>query len=66
MAGYNSNRRELIQNVTGTYFAKRRANGTFSSMDERGRSLAADIRQPARRVVPSGFGDMGDQRRRKR
>ena len=66
MAGYKSNRRELIQNVTGTYFAKRRADGTFSAMDERGRSLAADIRQPARRVVRPGFGDTGDQRRRGR
>jgi hypothetical protein len=63
---YNANRRELIQNVTGDWYAKRRANGQFSSMDERGPSLSADIRQPARRTVSSGFGDLGDQRRRKR
>lgn len=63
---YEPNRRELVQNATGDWFAKRRPDGTFKSMDERGPSIAADIRQPARRVVPSGFGDIGDQRRRRR
>jgi hypothetical protein len=66
MAKYSPQRRELIQNKTGDWYAKRRADGTFSSMDERGPSLSRDIRQPAKRVVPSGFGDSGDQRRRKR
>jgi hypothetical protein len=66
MAKYSSNRRELIQNTTGDWYAKRRADGTFKSMDERGPSLRRDIQQPARRTVPSGFGDLGDQRRRKR
>ena len=63
---YEPHRRELVQNVTGDWFAKRRPDGTFKSMDERGPSISADIRQPARRVVPSGFGDIGDHRRRKR
>lgn len=63
---YEPNRRELIQNVTGDWFAKRKPDGTFKSMDERGPSIAADIRQPARTIVHSGFGDIGDQRRRKR
>jgi len=66
MAPYRSDRRELIQNKTGDWYAKRRPDGTFKSMDERGPSLADDIRQHAKRVVPSGFGDTGDQRRRKR
>lgn len=63
---YEADRRELIQNKTGDWYAKRRADGTFKSMDERGPSIAADIRQPARRLVPSGFGDIGDQRRRRK
>lgn len=63
---YEPDRRELIQNVTGDWFAKRRPDGRFRSMDERGPSIAADIRQTARRVVPSGFGDIGDQRRRRK
>jgi hypothetical protein len=66
MRKYSSERRELIQNKTGDWYAKRRSDGTFKSMDERGPSLRADIRQPARRTVPSGFGDSGDQRRRGR
>ncbi len=66
MAKYSPNRRELIQNPAGDFYAKRRPDGTFKSMDERGRSLSADIRQPAKRTVSSGFGDTGDQRRRKR
>jgi hypothetical protein len=63
---YEPERRELIQNVTGDWFAKRRPDGRFKSMDERGPSIAADIRQPARRLVSSGFGDIGDQRRRRK
>lgn len=63
---YEPDRRELIQNVTGDWFAKRRPDGRFKSMDERGPSIAADIRQPARRLVSSGFGDIGDQRRRRK
>jgi hypothetical protein len=66
MARYSPQRRELIQNKTGDWYAKRRPDGTFSSMDERGPSLRADIRTPAKRVVPPGFGDSGDQRRRPR
>jgi len=66
MRKYLSDRRELIQNKTGDWYAKRHPDGTFKSMDERGPSLRADIRQRASRVVPSGFGDSGDQRRRRR
>ena len=66
MAKYSPQRRELIQNNAGDFYAKRRADGTFSAMDERSRSLRADIRQHAKRTVPSGFGDSGDQRRRPR
>ncbi|MEQ1908700.1 MAG: hypothetical protein ABMA15_07745 [Vicinamibacterales bacterium] len=45
MADYSPQRRELIQNKTGDGYAKRRPDGTFKSMDERGPSLSADVRQ---------------------
>lgn len=64
MSKYSSQRRELIQNKTGDWYAKRRPDGTFSSMDERGPSLRADIPQSAKRTIPPGFGDSGDQRRK--
>jgi hypothetical protein len=42
----------------------RRKRGKFTkSQDEVGRSLAADRRKRAKRVVKSGEGDRGDQRR---
>jgi hypothetical protein len=66
MAPYRSDRRELIQNVTGTYFAKRRENGQFKAMDELHRSLSDDDRRQAKRTVRPGFGDTGDGHRRKR
>ena len=58
--------RDLVRTPTGTFYAKRNPDGTFKSMDEIGRSLRADRRQAARRIVPAGFGDVGDQRRRRR
>jgi hypothetical protein len=42
----------------------RRKRGKFTkSQDDVGRSLAADRRKRAKRVVKSGEGDRGDQRR---
>jgi hypothetical protein len=42
----------------------RRKGGKFTkSQDDVGRSLAADRRKRAKRVVKSGEGDRGDQRR---
>jgi hypothetical protein len=42
----------------------RRKGGKFTkSQDDVGRSLAADRRKHAKRVVKSGEGDRGDQRR---
>jgi predicted RNase H-like HicB family nuclease len=33
--------------------------------DQRGRSIRRDVKQPAKRTVPPGQGDKGDQKRRK-
>jgi len=66
MAPYRSDRRELIKNVTGEYYAKRKANGQFKSMDELHLSLKDDDRRSAKKTVPSGFGDRGDGHRRRK
>jgi hypothetical protein len=60
------NQRELLKNVTGTYYAKRRENGQFSALDELHRSLSQDDRRPARRTILPGFGDQGDGHRGKK
>jgi hypothetical protein len=58
-----SSKRELLKSRNATHFAKRTSKGRFKEMDERGRSLAADRRQKAKRTVKSGHGDKGDRRR---
>jgi hypothetical protein len=59
-----SGKRELIQNSAGTFYGTRDARGRFKQMDERGRSLSTDVRQPAKKEVAPGYGDQGDQPRR--
>ena len=58
-----SAKRELISPRGAARYAKRRASGEFSEMDDVGRSQAADRRRSARTVVEPGFGDQGDQTR---
>jgi hypothetical protein len=59
----STTKRERLETPTGTYFAKRDAQGRFKEMDDVGRSLAADRRRKAKTVVKSGHGDQGDRRR---
>jgi hypothetical protein len=55
--------RELIDTGTDKRFV-RRDEGRFDESDDVGRSLAQDRRQTARKTVPSGQGDRGDQKRK--
>jgi hypothetical protein len=56
--------RERIDQGSGQRYVRRDARGRFTSdQTSVGRSLAADRRQHAKRVVPKGQGDRGDQRR---
>ncbi|MCA1568249.1 MAG: hypothetical protein LC803_21915 [Acidobacteria bacterium] len=54
-----------MENAADDFYAKRDNEGQFSEMDERGRSLAADRRKSAKTKVASGYGDQGDQQRKK-
>ena len=56
--------RELIDTGRDKRFVRRDEEGQFEDVDDVGRSLAADRRQKAKRTVPPGQGDRGDQKRR--
>ena len=58
-------KRDLIQQETSKRYARRDANGRFTSDQvDVGRSLAADRRAKAKSGAPKGQGDRGDQKRR--
>jgi hypothetical protein len=56
--------RELINTGRDKRFVRRDAEGRFDEVADVGRSLAQDRKQTAKRKVPSGQGDRGDQRRK--
>lgn len=59
-----TSKRELIQRDGKRYFVRRdQETGQFMDWVEVGESLSADRRQPAKRTVPPGQGDRGDQKR---
>ncbi len=58
------NGRELIDTGTDKRFVRRDDEGKFKESDDVGRSLAQDRRQSAKKEVPSGQGDRGDQKRK--
>lgn len=61
--------RELIDTGKNKMYGRREQTGSkkgqFSEMDDQGRSLAADVRKSAKTKVKSGYGDQGDQPRKK-
>jgi hypothetical protein len=58
-----SGKRELLENRADAFFAKRKGDGTFKDLDERGRSLSADRRTTAKKSSKSGYGDQGDRKK---
>ena len=57
--------RELIDTGNDKRFVRRDDQGRFGESDDVARSLRKDVKEPAKRTVPPGQGDRGDQRRRK-
>ena len=56
-------KRELIEPHKGDKrFVRRNDNGRFSESDDVGKSLAQDVRKPARTVAKKGQGDRGDRK----
>ncbi len=56
--------RELINTGTDKRFVRRDDQGQFEESDDVGRSLTQDRKQAAKRKVPVGQGDRGDQKRK--
>lgn len=59
-------KRELLYISGQPAYVRRDKNGQFTEVDMVKRSLPADTRQPAKRTVPPGQGDRGDQKRPRR
>ena len=62
-----ANKRELIEPHKGDKrYVRRDDHGRFTdSQDNVGHSLRKDVRQKAKKSVPSGQGDKGDRKRSK-
>lgn len=56
--------RELIKTGNDKRFVRRDEKGQFEESDDVGRSLRQDTKQAAKRKVPAGQGDRGDQKRK--
>lgn len=59
-----SSNRELIDTGTDKRYVRRDEEGKFQESDDVGRSLTQDRKQEAKRKVPAGQGDRGDQKRK--
>ena len=56
-------KRELIEPHKGDKrFVRRNDNDRFSESDDAGKSLAQDVRKPAKTVARKGQGDRGDRK----
>ena len=56
-------KRELIEPHKGDKrFVRRNDDGRFSEGDDVGKSLAQDVRKPAKTVAKKGQGDRGDRK----
>jgi hypothetical protein len=63
-SGSHGNKRELIDTTKDKRYVRRNEKGQFSEVDEVSRSLSQDVRKHAKKTVPSGQGDRGDQKRK--
>jgi hypothetical protein len=59
-----SSKRELIDTGTDKRYVRRDEKGQFKESDDVGRSLSQDVKKKAKKTVPAGQGDRGDQKRK--
>jgi hypothetical protein len=62
----SSQKRDLVKTRSDARYAKRKPGGQFKDMDDVGRSLKADRRQVAKKKVKPGYGDQGDQKKKRK
>jgi hypothetical protein len=60
----STSKRELIDTGTDKRYVRRDSDGQFKESDDQGRSLSQDKKRSAKRSVPKGQGDRGDQKKR--
>jgi hypothetical protein len=60
----SSSKRTLIKPKGDARFVRRSSKGQFKESDDVGRSQKQDRKKKAKKKVPSGQGDRGDQKRR--
>lgn len=58
-------KRELIAPRGDKRYIRRDERGRIVESDDQGRSLSQDIKKAAKKKVPAGQGDRGDQKRKK-
>jgi hypothetical protein len=61
----SSSKRELIAPNGDKRYVRRNAKGEFSESDDQTRSLREDVKKHAKTKVKSGYGDKGDQPKKK-
>ena len=61
----SSNKRELINTGRDKRFTKRNNDGTFKESDDVTKSLREDVKKHAKKKVKPGYGDQGDQPKKK-
>ena len=58
-----TSKRELVEpHKDDKHYVRRKADGTFGKTVDVGKSLSADQKHKARKKVPKGQGDRGDQK----
>lgn len=60
-----TSKRELIDTGTDKRYVRRDEKGQFDEVVDVDRSLGQDVRQDAKKKVPAGQGDRGDQKRKR-
>lgn len=61
----SSGKRELIAPHGDKRYVRRNSKGQFSESDDVGRSLSQDVKKHAKKKVKPGYGDKGDQAKKK-
>lgn len=61
----SSGKRTLVKPKGDARYVKRTARGKFKESDDVGRSQKADRPRKAKKTAKSGYGDQGDQKKRK-
>ena len=61
----SSDKRSLIEPKGDKRYIKRDTKGRIKESDDQGKSLSRDVKQTAKKKVKPGYGDQGDQAKKK-